>query len=449
MSMVVSNSTNDSMSSVPGELLGLTLSPEDQLLVVCARQNLDADNLARVDSLFRQSIDWVRIIDAAAWHKLLGFFYRHLSAQSISDLVPKHILDQLRDHYRYTGVKQMYFRSELGRILAAMNDSSIDTVLMKGAALVDSVYGGDIGIRPMADLDILINPEQIRDAEKVSKELGYRSTVGETEQEKLRSEDRQIASMFIPGKPVILELHTHLVETHNPMRFDIEQLWDGTEEVTISGQKTLIQTPEYALATLAVNFMKDRRFYSYSSLGQLTDVAETIRVNAKSIDWGMFTKKPMFESVRGVTFCTLYLSKHLLGAAVPDSVINDLAPVDFRSSEMTRFVNQRVFGKTWWARGLGNGTGHFHWRNLPRLVITRLFSNKADTEEVSNSGGKKDDGNADSYIQRIWGAVILATTMIRNPMNLYRDVATDKWLHSMYHTSEYSERRNGRNLLDK
>ena len=390
--MVALSTESSSGAFVPGDSLGLNLTPEDQLLVIFARQKLDSRQVEQVMSILQHPLDWDRILGDALWHKLQGFCYRHLSAQPIVDSVPERILRQLQEKYRHTAAKQMYFRSALGRILAALNESAIDILLMKGAALVDNVYGGDIGIRPMADLDMLVRPEQIREAEKIAKDLGYVSTVNEDEQEKLRSEDRQLASLYVPGRPVILELHTHLVETQNPMRFDINQLWRGTREAKIAGQKTLIQTPEYALATLAVNFMKDRRFYSYSSLGQLTDVAETVRVNAKSIDWAMFTREPIFESLGGVTFCTLYLSKHLLGAAVPDSIIDDLAPTDFRSSDMTRFVDQRVFGKSWWARGLGNGTGHFRWRNLPRLLMTRLFSNQTEIGEISVSGSNNNNG---------------------------------------------------------
>ena len=378
-----------------------------------------------------------------------GFCHKHLSTRPIADWVPEQVLRQFQDVYRHTLAKQMFFRSELKRILTAMNESSIDVLLMKGAALVDDVYDGDIGIRPMADLDMLIKPEQLGDAERVAKELGYIPTVDELEQEKMRTEDRQLASLYVPGRPVILEIHTHLVEARNPMRFDIEQLWAGGEEVTVAGQRALILTPEYAVATLAVNFMKDRRFYSYSSLGQLTDVAETIRASEDRIDWSVLAREPIFESLRGVTFCALYLAKNLLGAAVPNSVVHELAPVDFQLADMTRFVDQRVFGKTWFARGLGNGAGHFRWRNLPRLLMTRFFSNGADVEDIANEVSASNIGNAGSFRHRLWGAVILGASFALNPSKLYRDIATDKWLHSMYHTSEYSGPRDGRKLAKK
>ena len=63
---------------------------------------------------------------------------------------------------------------ELARLLDAFQRHSVPVVLLKGAALAVSLYP-EAGLRPMNDLDLLIQPEQLGQALDAARECGYRA----------------------------------------------------------------------------------------------------------------------------------------------------------------------------------------------------------------------------------------------------------------------------------
>ena len=130
-----------------------------------------------------------------------------------------------------------------------------------GAALLKDVYE-DGGLRPMSDLDILV-PRQLGAAayELAREALGYVPSVTKDVQEKMSDEDRQLAALIRPGHSVVLELHTNIVESHSPLRSDIQPFWDRAVPRAFGGAAASVLALEHHLAFLCNNIQKDRRFY--------------------------------------------------------------------------------------------------------------------------------------------------------------------------------------------
>ncbi len=61
-----------------------------------------------------------------------------------------------RQQYQFVLAKNTRLFHALGEILIAFNKNSIQTLVLKGPFLAEHVYG-NIGLRPMSDLDILIH----------------------------------------------------------------------------------------------------------------------------------------------------------------------------------------------------------------------------------------------------------------------------------------------------
>src|SRR5712691_11019679 len=82
---------------------------------------------------------------------LLGLLFRNLRKLGVED--PR--LGRFKGIYRLTWFKnQLLFHAADG-LLAALERADIPTILLKGAALVTTAYR-DVGLRAMADFDILI-----------------------------------------------------------------------------------------------------------------------------------------------------------------------------------------------------------------------------------------------------------------------------------------------------
>ncbi|MCH7971190.1 MAG: nucleotidyltransferase family protein [Chloroflexi bacterium] len=427
-------STNaESTAAVTGNSLGLKLSPEDQLLVVCARPELSDLYVERAVAIASGQLDWEQVVEGARWHKLEGLLYRHVTRTKLGDLVPEPVRAELHGMYRHTTAKQIFFRSELSSILTAFDLAGIQTVLLKGAALVHEIYDGDLGVRPMADLDLLVRAEQAHEARDVLKGMSFRSGVDAETEHQMEQVDRQFAAMGRPGSPVVVEVHTHLVGADNPIRFDIDTIWQGVRSTGINGRNVLVLKPEALLASLAVNFLKDRRFYSYSALGQLCDVAEVVRTYAGQIDWTMFEQGGLYVEIRSILFGALHPAKYLLDAPVPDQVLENLKPPGYRARVASNLVRDRIIGKNWVAKDLGGEHRAYSSWELPKLMLRRVFVSRRQFEYLQGASEKTTRAAyLMANLRRLMNAATLAVKSLIRPRGLYEDLSVDRWLNSLY-----------------
>jgi len=118
-------------------LLDVLVGPEDRVASAFARWRAEAD----LDALDTSSF------------KLLPLLYRRLTAADIYDPA----LPRLKGVYRHAWARnQLLLRAAAGVILALEADG-IPTLTLKGASLATLWYG-DLGARPMADVDVLVRP---------------------------------------------------------------------------------------------------------------------------------------------------------------------------------------------------------------------------------------------------------------------------------------------------
>ena len=114
-------------------------------MLLCATQELTAAASHRLDTVLGELVRWDDLLYDARWHKLSGFLYEHLHTAPFADRVPQEFLQALKgDYLRYTA-KFLYYRTELVAILGKLREASIPVIVLKGSALVGSVYDGATG----------------------------------------------------------------------------------------------------------------------------------------------------------------------------------------------------------------------------------------------------------------------------------------------------------------
>lgn len=67
------------------------------------------------------------------------------------------------------------FMTALREILQAFKDMRIDNLVLKGAALCQTVYPAQ-NLRPMRDIDLLVRPEKVLKAQELLREMGFHSS---------------------------------------------------------------------------------------------------------------------------------------------------------------------------------------------------------------------------------------------------------------------------------
>jgi hypothetical protein len=115
--------------------------------------------------------DWGEVQRLADWHRL-----SQLAARFVRDRphlpIPVDVRDHWKTAYTSTAATNLYLRRELDRVAARLERADIPVIVLKGMALLDEVYG-ELGLRPMVDIDLLVPEPFFADAGALLQELGY------------------------------------------------------------------------------------------------------------------------------------------------------------------------------------------------------------------------------------------------------------------------------------
>jgi len=118
-------------------------------------------NKTVLKNLMLQVTNWEELINLSFAHGVFPFLYKTLKLYT--NLIPQEINKTLRLQYMNIVKKNMLMTSELIKIMALLEENKIQVLSLKGPVLSKMAYG-DVLSRQYADLDIIVNEEQLYEA---------------------------------------------------------------------------------------------------------------------------------------------------------------------------------------------------------------------------------------------------------------------------------------------
>lgn len=116
-------------------------------------------------------LDWNNVNHLLVRHGLGGILcvlaetYPHLWSQELQRALRKQ---------RYTALLYGdHCVSQVKTVLTALHRAGLPAIVLKGWALIPTVYGGDYGQRTYADIDLLVPPQDVDQVECILDDLGY------------------------------------------------------------------------------------------------------------------------------------------------------------------------------------------------------------------------------------------------------------------------------------
>ena len=223
-------------------------------------------------------LDWARVYELLARHGLTRLFYRLGREQA--NLWPQSLQKKLRSDYEGSLLWGSQCSGEVQAVLAALREADIPVVVLKGWALIPTLYGGDLGLRMCGDLDLLVQPRHAARAEQILGDLGYNARLEPWPgfgQRYRNGRAWQRPREPWPFKDLFaIALHWRLLDT--PFWYDkIEEsaLFDRSLPLSVSGVEARVLSPEdhlvYACGHLALHHDYDdalHRYYEMASLIQ-------------------------------------------------------------------------------------------------------------------------------------------------------------------------------------
>jgi len=299
------------------------LSAEWKLLLACAKVDLFAEEQQRIaQKLASAVLDWDFIAKTSCEHGIGPLVYHNFQKSGIANQVRPSAAESLRGAYYGNAARNALLFAELQSVLTRMQEFKIDVIVLKGAALAGSVYPQKT-LRTMTDIDLLVRNPSLPLVEKLLLQKGYRPdrrNDGWWEHHYHWGFVKITSSMKIH-----FEIHWHIDYPTTPFNIDIEGMWKNAVRARVAGVDVLVLSPEDLLLHLCQHACKHKLI----GVRPLCDIRETIRHYKRRIRWGEIETRAAEWRITPQVCLTLRLAKDLLGAEVPQAVLNAMRPDDF------------------------------------------------------------------------------------------------------------------------
>jgi hypothetical protein len=419
--------TDTEIAARPFEVNEMELRGETALLAHCARLRLSPRRVQAIKDILGAGVDWDSLLKTAAWHRLTPLVSHHLRSPGLAPLVPPAMIAKLSGVHYQSLARNMLLQDELCRLLAAFNKAGVPVIILKGSALLDSVYK-DISLRPMSDLDLLVRPGDLGRVEALVLGMDY-AYLTKKGNGAVSEGNRHLPNLGNQKKGIFIEVHQHIVSTGDPGYFDISEFWARARPVRKQNTDALAFAPEDMLLHLAIKFLSDRRFQSQAALGQLCDISETIKHHADSLDWELIVSVSTSKGFAAGMHSVLYGCQRVLGTAVPAGFMQRLCSERFDPGVADLFLRRRVLDtRPWLAHALVGHRKPYSRRRALGGMFGRFTS--LLTEALLRNGHQGSRGflslkRVKAVIPRVFRAAL-------RPSRIKEDLLLDRWLHDLY-----------------
>ncbi len=223
--------------------------PEAELLILCLRGSPFSVPV---------SVDWLALLRLAEKHGVLPLMNQALIANGAE--VPAFFLRAVEKSRAAT----MLLAVELEHLLAKFAQHKIEVIPLKGPLLAEALYG-DITMRPFADLDLLVRPDDFSRAELLLMDNDWvaRSAVDDYHRGFLRD-------------GMLVELHFGVASPQS-FPFDLQGTWDRSTASTFRTQPIRVMTESDRALHLCLHGLK----HGFGKLLWVADLKRALTLAAK------------------------------------------------------------------------------------------------------------------------------------------------------------------------
>ena len=315
---------------------------EDKLLLLCCQTEISGKDRDWLDKIQKDKIDWDYFLEKAREEGISPLVFIRLPKVLISkNNTPKYVTDELRKDYYLTAAKNTLIINELRNMLNVFNEAGLRVIVLKGAALAETAYG-NLALRPMSDVDLLVKKEDLFSINQHLNGLGYFPSDRSVEDIDFSSTylttlDYRNTSTNSPS----FHIHWHFVNSTIPNdsyinNIKMEDIWQDAQKASVANVETLIMAPHHLIIHLSEHAL--RVTHSLSKFSLLCDINEAINAYQDMLDWERLIKYSLKFKLDRMVYITLYFASRFLASKIPERVLLGLRPKHFSMGERI-FIN--------------------------------------------------------------------------------------------------------------
>lgn len=277
---------------------------------------LENDGLTK-DFVFPKNIQTERLISLIERHRLIPTAYNQLKSFTNT---PSFITSKLHQLYEINTRKMLGLASEMARLFNILDTNQIPFIALKGPLFAKLCYG-DYNLRQSRDIDLLIQPENLKKAELILKEAGYKRVSPDIDltpkQFKVNQKGTHEYSFMHPASGNLIEVHWRLFTSPLQLPVRVEDLFNSAEEFKLNERKIKVLCPQHRLLYLLVH----GSVHNWFRLFWLRDIGQMLKKNEVVPDQ-LFEDSAKYGVKRSI-IQGLVLSKILLKSDIPDYILKE------------------------------------------------------------------------------------------------------------------------------
>jgi hypothetical protein len=297
---------------VSGLGIDVAFSPEERLLLCCARVHLSSADRQELEAVLEAGLDWPAVLAETRRQCIVPMVHRHLRSAP-AGMVPVAVLNQLHADNLLAAASSMALAAELCVVTRLLEAENIPALPYKGPALAIQAYG-DIALRTFTDLDVLVPREDVSRAREALRKHGYepREPLSPLqEQATLRLEHN--LQLENKDRTVLLELHWSIAPAAFTFSLPIEQLWQRSGPLKLGGTTIRAMAIDDLMLVLPVHAAR----HGFSAVEWIAGIAELMR-KPGAINWAQVIQDAERFRVGRIVRLAVALANRLLGAPVLD-----------------------------------------------------------------------------------------------------------------------------------
>jgi hypothetical protein len=231
------------------------------------------------------AVDWPAVCRVAEAERVAPLLYQALGKQPG---VPAAAASRWRDAYLGSARRNLIFRHELEGVLRSFDRAGIPVLVLKGAALAETVYS-NIAVRPMGDVDLLVHRADRSRALAALAACGFAAPHVDARDDANAAFENE-CFMFKPGHTqTAVELHWSLFDSpYYQYALRMDWFWDTAEGVTIADTRARMLGPEAQVLHLCGHL---RLHHGGGELLWLHDIAQLVTSWRARIDWSVVLER--------------------------------------------------------------------------------------------------------------------------------------------------------------
>jgi len=287
--------------------------------------------------LLGQDLDWPVLANYAHTIGLSPLLYDTI--RETPDLaIPIETERFLKQSYHATATFNLFALHELSIVLDSVIPLNIPVVILKGAALLLSVYD-NFALRPMVDLDLLIHFEDLEQTIETLADAGYLEQQPPPFHNYKGLFWNEVLLVSSGTSKMQVELHWNLVDNpYYARKLTTENLIAHSRINHAEGKELLLLAPEDQILHLCIHNTYHHRNLLERSF---VDIAFTADQYANEIDWDRLVNTATENDMTRAVVINLTLAANEWFASVPDEILRQLGEPGIEFRERLFMISQR------------------------------------------------------------------------------------------------------------